>query len=123
MSLMPDAEALPRQLDLADRFAAVNGPILLTGVQAVCRVPLDMRRVDARNDLTTRAFVSGYQGSPLGTLDFTMRPISGLLSEHGVDFTPGMNEFDEVGQLGGVVGDLFEQSSKVQLVLLCVAQI
>ncbi|UTM39604.1 indolepyruvate ferredoxin oxidoreductase family protein [Rhodococcus pyridinivorans] len=109
MSLMPDAEALPRQLDLADRFAAVNGPILLTGVQAVCRVPLDMRRVDARKDLTTRAFVSGYQGSPLGTLDFTMRPISGLLSEHGVDFTPGMNEFlaatavqgtQSVGQLG-----------------------
>ncbi|AOD21115.1 hypothetical protein IM25_05265 [Rhodococcus sp. p52] len=30
---------------------------------------------------------------------------------------------DEVGQLGGVVGDLFEQSSKVQLVLLCIAQI
>lgn len=109
MSSMPAAEALARRVDLADRFAAANGPILLTGVQAVCRVPLDMRRIDARNELRTRAFVSGYQGSPLGTLDFTMRPISGLLAEHGVDFVPGMNEFlaatavqgtQSVGQLG-----------------------
>ncbi|MBB0968396.1 indolepyruvate ferredoxin oxidoreductase family protein [Dietzia aerolata] len=117
MSLMSDADVLPRQVDLADRFAATNGPVLMTGVQAVCRVPLDMRRVDARNDLHTRSFVSGYQGSPLGTLDFTMRPISGLLSEHGVDFVPGLNEFlaatavqgtQSVGQLGspyaGVTG-------------------
>ena len=66
--------------------------MLLTGVQAVCRVPLDVRRFDRRHQRRTRAFVSGYQGSPLGTLDFVMNPIRALLDEHGVDFRPGMNE-------------------------------
>lgn len=88
---MPTSVA-PRSFRLEDRFAASPGPVPLTGVQAVCRVPLDARRVDARHGLNTRAFVSGYQGSPLGTVDFSMRPIARLLEEHGVDFRPGMNE-------------------------------
>jgi indolepyruvate ferredoxin oxidoreductase len=81
-----------RRIRLEDRYAATHGSALLTGVQAVCRVPLDVRRVDERRGLKTRAFVTGYQGSPLGTVDFAMRPIRRLLEEHGVDFRPGMNE-------------------------------
>jgi indolepyruvate ferredoxin oxidoreductase len=81
-----------REFRLEDRYAATCGSVLLTGVQAVCRVPLDVRRVDQRHGLNTRAFVTGYQGSPLGTVDLSMRPIRALLGEHGVDFRPGMNE-------------------------------
>lgn len=77
---------------LEDRFTATTGKVLMTGVQAVCRVPLDVRRIDDRRGLATRGFVTGYQGSPLGTVDFTMRDISALLDECGVDFRPGMNE-------------------------------
>lgn len=75
-----------------DRYAITEGRTFLTGVQAVCRVPLDMRRIDHDNGLHTRAYVSGYQGSPLGTIDFAMRPMTSLLEEFAVDFRPGMNE-------------------------------
>jgi indolepyruvate ferredoxin oxidoreductase len=81
-----------REVRLEDRFVATEGAVLLTGVQAVCRVPIDVRRVDQRKGLNTRAFVTGYQGSPLGTVDFAMRPIRDVLDQHGVDFRPGMNE-------------------------------
>jgi indolepyruvate ferredoxin oxidoreductase len=81
-----------REVRLEDRYAATRGSVFLTGVQALCRVPLDTRRVDERHGLKTRAFVTGYQGSPLGTVDFAMRPIRALLDEHGIDFRPGMNE-------------------------------
>jgi len=81
-----------RDVRLEDRYAATSGAVFVTGVQAVCRVPIDARRVDERRGLKTRAFVTGYQGSPLGTVDFAMRPIRALLDEHGVDFRPGMNE-------------------------------
>ncbi|WP_207844319.1 indolepyruvate ferredoxin oxidoreductase family protein [Williamsia soli] len=77
---------------LQDRYDATAGEVLMTGVQAVCRVPLDVRRADAHRDLATRGLVTGYQGSPLGTVDFTMRDIAPLLDQWGVDFKPGMNE-------------------------------
>ncbi|MFJ9713230.1 indolepyruvate ferredoxin oxidoreductase family protein [Streptomyces sp. NPDC101234] len=84
---------VPRpEFRLEERYTATHGPALLTGVQAVCRVPLDVRRADDRRGLRTRAFMTGYQGSPLGTVDFAMKPIAKLLESHGVDFRPGMNE-------------------------------
>jgi indolepyruvate ferredoxin oxidoreductase len=88
----PDRPAAHRRLRLADRYLATSGPVLLTGVQAMCRVPVDVRRVDDRRGLRTRAFLSGYQGSPLGTVDFALRPMRVLLDELGVDFRPGVNE-------------------------------
>ncbi|MGH3505139.1 MAG: indolepyruvate ferredoxin oxidoreductase family protein [Nocardioidaceae bacterium] len=81
-----------RTYRLADRYESTADAVLLTGVQAVCRVPLDMRRIDREGGLHTRAYVSGYQGSPLGTIDFGMRPMASLLEEFAVDFRPGMNE-------------------------------
>jgi indolepyruvate ferredoxin oxidoreductase len=81
-----------RPFQLEDRHRATSGRVLLTGVQAVCRVPVDVRRWDLRAGLNTRAFVSGYQGSPLGTLDFTFKPMRRVLDEVGVDFRPGTNE-------------------------------
>jgi len=50
------AEVRPFQLE--DRHGATTGRVLLTGVQAVCRVPVDVRRWDLRAGLNTRAFVS-----------------------------------------------------------------
>jgi len=87
-----DAPTDRQRFRLEDRYHATSGQVLLTGVQAVCRVPVDVRRVDARRGLNTRAFLSGYQGSPLGTVDFALRPMRSVLDEHGVDFRPGVNE-------------------------------
>ncbi len=92
-AIFSDRDTAHRNYRLADRYAATPGSVLLTGVQAVCRIPLDARRIDHGRGLNTRAFLSGYQGSPLGTIDFTVRPMLSLFDEFGVDFRPGMNEF------------------------------
>jgi indolepyruvate ferredoxin oxidoreductase len=87
-----ERETSRRDYRLEDRYAASASPVFLSGVQAVCRIPLDGRRVDHLRGLNTRAFLSGYQGSPLGTVDFAVRPMLPLFDELGVDFRPGMNE-------------------------------
>src|SRR3954471_22171825 len=61
-----------RTIDLADRYQATDGTVLLTGVQALVRVLFDQIRADRAAGLNTAAFVSGYQGSPLGTFDLTL---------------------------------------------------
>ena len=51
---------------LADRFRLEDGRVFLSGVQAIARLPVDQLRIDRRHGLNTAAFVSGYQGSPVG---------------------------------------------------------
>ncbi|MGE3361777.1 MAG: hypothetical protein AB7O92_34585, partial [Acidimicrobiia bacterium] len=51
---------------LHDRYLADDGTVFLTGIQALARLPLEQLRADRRAGLRTAAFVSGYQGSPLG---------------------------------------------------------
>ncbi|WP_208024220.1 DUF6537 domain-containing protein [Amycolatopsis pithecellobii] len=55
-----------------DRYRAAEGQFQLTGVQAPARLPLDVRRADQRAGLCTAAFVSGYEGSPLGGYDLEL---------------------------------------------------
>ncbi|MGW9210193.1 indolepyruvate ferredoxin oxidoreductase family protein [Embleya sp. NPDC055664] len=75
-----------------DRFGAPDGRVLLSGVQALVRLILDQRRADAAAGANTRAYVSGYQGSPLGTVDLEFAGQSRLLDELGIVFRPGVNE-------------------------------
>ena len=51
------------QLD--DRYTAVSGQVLLGGIQALVRLLIDQRRLDAARGLNTGVYVSGYPGSPL----------------------------------------------------------
>ena len=66
-----------------------DGPILLTGVQALVRLLLDQHRADrAPRAATPATFVSGYQGSPLGGLDQELaRAARARSTEHDVRFT------------------------------------
>jgi indolepyruvate ferredoxin oxidoreductase len=92
---MPTSELqLPigREVSLADRYALDEGRVLLTGVQALVRLVFDQMRADRRAGLRTGAFVSGYQGSPLGGLDRELRGQARLSQELGVVFRPGLNE-------------------------------
>jgi indolepyruvate ferredoxin oxidoreductase len=77
---------------LADRYTALDGDVLVTGIQALARVPLDQMRADRLRGIKTAAFVSGYQGSPLGGFDRELLAHSDLLADFGVKFWPGQNE-------------------------------
>src|SRR4051812_34175727 len=79
-------------IDLADRYQATDGSVLLTGVQALVRLLFDQVRADRAAGLNTAAFVSGYQGSPLGTFDLTLARTGSLLGEYDVTLLPGVNE-------------------------------
>ncbi len=96
MTTVQDAPAAgePRRFSLDDRYRAADEPVpvYLTGVQAVLRLLLDQRRHDQANGLDTRAFVSGYEGSPLAGLDLELGRRQSLLDEYGIVFTPGLNE-------------------------------
>ena len=74
------------------RYRAGSGVAYLTGIQAIARLPLDQRRLDDRADLDTAGFISGYRGSPLGSLDQELWRLSDQLQAHRVVFQPGVNE-------------------------------
>ncbi|TDD21396.1 indolepyruvate ferredoxin oxidoreductase family protein [Nonomuraea diastatica] len=82
----------PAPVSLDDKYAALDGRVLISGVQALVRLTLEQRRLDRARGLDTRAFVSGYQGSPLGGVDLEMGRASRFLGEMGVVFKPGLNE-------------------------------
>ncbi|MER6900269.1 2-oxoacid ferredoxin oxidoreductase, partial [Amycolatopsis sp. NPDC000740] len=77
---------------LEDRYVREAGTVYLTGVQALVRVLLDRIRLDRENGADSAAFVSGYQGSPLGGFDLELARRSGLLAEHNIVHKPGVNE-------------------------------
>ena len=74
------------------RYGVRQGNALLSGIQALARLPIDQRRLDIRAGRDTAGFVSGYRGSPLGGLDRELWRQSKLLDELGVVFQPGVNE-------------------------------
>lgn len=75
-----------------DRYTQLTGRLHLTGIQALARLPLDIRRSDARAGRRTAGFISGYEGSPLAGYDTELTRNLGLLTEHDVVFRPGVNE-------------------------------
>ena len=81
-----------RRLTLADRYEATNGPILLDGMQAIVRMMLDLRTLDAQRGYDTGVFVSGYPGSPLGGLDLELERSTRRIEAAGIVFQPGLNE-------------------------------
>ena len=78
--------------DLDQKFTLERGRVLLTGIQALVRLPIDQHRADAARGLRTATFISGYQGSPLGTVDLTIERNMALMEAHDVVWVPGVNE-------------------------------
>src|ERR1700677_2510673 len=103
---------------LSDKYTVERGSVYLTGIQALVRLPLDQMRRDRRAGLKTGAFISGYEGSPLGGYDLALARTKKLLDEYQIHFHPGVNEdlaatavmgsqiFETVGnaKVDGVVG-------------------
>jgi indolepyruvate ferredoxin oxidoreductase len=88
VSLMPATDSY----QLNDRFLAEAGTVFLTGIQALARLPLEQLRADRRVGLNTAAFVSGYQGSPLGGYGDAVARAAKLQPDLPIVFKPGMNE-------------------------------
>ncbi len=57
-----------RDYELSDRYLSESGTVMLSGIQALARIPIEQLRLDQRAGLRTGGFVSGYPGSPVGGL-------------------------------------------------------
>ncbi|MZG16358.1 indolepyruvate ferredoxin oxidoreductase family protein [Streptomyces sp. SID5914] len=77
---------------LSDRYLLEHGTVQLTGVQALARLPIDLRRADDRAGRSTAAFISGYEGSPLAGYDMELARNVELLDAHDIVFRPAVNE-------------------------------
>ncbi len=85
--------ALPQQkVTLEDKYELEDGRVFLTGIQALVRLPMMQRQRDLAAGLDTGGFVSGYRGSPLGTLDMNLWRAQKYLERHHIEFEPGVNE-------------------------------
>ena len=91
----PEALAPPPALaefTLEDRYTAARGTVIMSGIQALARLPMDQHRADKLRGLNTASLITGYRGSPLGALDFVLERIPALLDEHQIRFVPAVNE-------------------------------
>jgi indolepyruvate ferredoxin oxidoreductase len=84
---------LPRgDYRLEDALLATSGQIFLTGTQALVRLPLMQRQLDAAAGLDTAGFISGYRGSPLGAYDQALWRAAAQLAAANIRFLPAINE-------------------------------
>jgi indolepyruvate ferredoxin oxidoreductase len=81
-----------REVSLSDKFDVMEGTIFITGKQSLSRLPLLQRLLDERRGLRTAGYISGYRGSPLGTVDNELLKIAGRLKAADIVFEPGLNE-------------------------------
>ena len=88
----PERKPLLQTVSLADKFDKAEGRIFISGTQALARLALVQHQVDRKAGLNTRGFISGYRGSPLGTLDSVLWRERRRLEEAGLVFRPGVNE-------------------------------
>ncbi|POA99221.1 indolepyruvate ferredoxin oxidoreductase [Chromobacterium sinusclupearum] len=81
-----------RHADLEEKYTAPTGQVLMTGIQALVRLPMLQQQLDQAAGLNTAGYVTGYRGSPLGNVDQTMMKAKKHLDAHKVVFHPGLNE-------------------------------
>jgi len=79
-------------MTLDDRINVEQGWVYMTGMQALVRLPIQQRIIDAARGLNTAGFISGYRGSPLGRYDMELWQAQAVLDAHNVVFKPGINE-------------------------------
>ncbi len=77
---------------IENRYAEESGRVILTGVQALARLPIEQLRADRLTGRHTAAFVSGYQGSPLGGMGEEAARAARLAPDLEIVVRPGTNE-------------------------------
>ncbi|MES2228093.1 MAG: indolepyruvate ferredoxin oxidoreductase family protein [Pseudomonadota bacterium] len=112
----PLPESIRKALEtvsLDDKYALENGRALMSGVQALVRLPMLQKKRDAMNGLNTAGFVSGYRGSPLGGYDQSLWQAKKHLAAQNIVFQPGVNEELAATAVWGTQQlDLYPQSKK-----------
>lgn len=81
-----------RKVSLDEKYQALDGRVLMSGIQALTRLPMVQHLHDRAAGHATGGFISGYQGSPITTLDMNLIQNRELLSAHNIVFQPGVNE-------------------------------
>lgn len=81
-----------RNVSLEDKYDLAKDRAYITGIEALVRLPLLQHQKDLEAGLNTAGFVSGYRGSPVGTVDQAMWHAQDRLLEHNINFRPGVNE-------------------------------
>jgi len=81
-----------RDVTLDDKYTEKSGRIYLNGLQALVRIPIMQRQLDAARNLRTATFISGYRGSPLGGYDMALMAAKKQLEQYDIKFVPGVNE-------------------------------
>ena len=81
-----------QSVSLNDVFEAHEGAVLMSGVQALVRLAIEQMRLDRARGLHTGTFVSGYPGSPLGTVDMEFKRAERYTKPEGIVFKDGLNE-------------------------------
>lgn len=77
---------------LSDRYQRTDGRVLLTGIQALARLPIEQLRRDRAAGLNTAALLSGYPGSPLGGFDLEVARAIKLADDLPIVHQPAVNE-------------------------------
>jgi indolepyruvate ferredoxin oxidoreductase len=81
-----------KPVSLDDKYDLRKSNVFVTGFQALVRLSLMQKERDRRAGLNTAGYVTGYRGSPLGTLDQQFMRAGALLAKNDVKFHPATNE-------------------------------
>jgi indolepyruvate ferredoxin oxidoreductase len=80
------------KVSLDDKYSLDKGRAFMTGIEALVRLPMLQHQRDLERGLNTACFISGYRGSPLGTLDQALWKAKRFTEKHNIHFRPGLNE-------------------------------
>jgi indolepyruvate ferredoxin oxidoreductase len=83
---------VPVKTSLNDKYLLNKGRAYLSGIEALVRLPILQHQRDQERGLNTACFISGYRGSPLGSLDQSLWKAKPFLDKHNIYFQPGINE-------------------------------
>lgn len=83
---------MTHKVSLDDKYSFAVDTAYMTGIEALVRLPLAQHQRDMAAGLNTAGFVSGYRGSPVGTLDQSIWKARQHFEQHHIQFQPGVNE-------------------------------
>ncbi|MGI9379836.1 MAG: indolepyruvate ferredoxin oxidoreductase family protein, partial [Methyloligellaceae bacterium] len=90
-----------KQIKLNDKYDLSQTRVYMSGTHAVIRLALMQHERDRQQGLNTAGYITGYRGSPIGTLDLHLSRLGDILKTRNITFTPGLNEDLAVTALWG----------------------